>query len=234
MKNIFIVIFVLMLAGCASGSTEYYQAVERTAQANAQAHAAKMNALAVMAQSSDPSAQGAAVMAMALSAAPSAQPQYIESSALKWASILVPSIASVGGLAIQADVAKNASNNSRQIQLATQATNQAIQVSNQQMVTGLVTSNTLAAQGTTDALVTLGVAGINAVNVAGTQTVSIAETGFSTVENIILDNNQLITNLNGSYNDTIETFIFNPLQPLVVEPFIVEPVIVQPVIVQGM
>jgi hypothetical protein len=232
MKNIFIgLLTVIFLAGCASGSTEYYQAVERTAQANAQAHAAKMNALAVMAQSADPSAQGAAVMAMALSAAPTVQPQYIESNALKWASILVPSISNLGGLAIQANVARNASDNAKEIQLASQATTQSIQLGNQQMVTGLVAGNALAAQGTTDALVTLGVAGINAVNIAGTQTVDVAKTGFTTVENLVLDNNDLVNALNGTYNDTIETFILNPMEPLVVEPFVVEPVIVDPTVV---
>jgi PBP1b-binding outer membrane lipoprotein LpoB len=228
MKSIFITLFaVLFLTGCASNTAkDYYSAVEKTARANADAHNAKMNALAIMAQNADPSAQGAAVMAIALSQTPTVVPQYVESNALKWASIIVPSVSNLGGLAIQANVAKNASDNSKEIQLATQSTNQAIQLGNQQMVSGLINGNSLAAQGTTDALVTLGVAGINAVNLAGEQTVSVAETGFSTVQNIVLDNNQLITDLNGSYNDTIETFVFNPLQPLVVEPFIVEPVIV--------
>lgn len=223
---------LVLLAGCASGASEYYQAVEKSAQANAQAHAAKMNALAIMAQSSDPSAQGAAVMAMALSAPPSVQPQYIESSALKWASILVPSISNLGGLAIQADVAKSSSRNARDIQLATQSSNQAIHTGNQQVVTSLVGGNSLSSQNTVDALVTLGVAGIDAVNLAGTQTVDVAKTGFTTVENLALDNNDLIHMMNGTYNDTIETFILNPLEPIVVEPFIVEPFIVEPVIVQ--
>jgi len=226
-KLLFLFLTTFVLVGCSSNAAkDYYSAVEKTARANADAHNAKMNALAIMAQNADPSAQGAAVMAIALSQTPTVVPQYVESNALKWASIIVPSVSNLGGLAIQANVAKNASDNSKEIQLATQSTNQAIQLGNQQMVSGLINGNSLAAQGTTDALVTLGVAGINAVNLAGEQTVSVAETGFSTVQNIVLDNNQLITDLNGSYNDTIETFVFNPLQPLVVEPFIVEPVIV--------
>lgn len=217
MKIFASILVVLALTGCSSGASQYYQAVENTAKANADAHAAKMNALAIMAQSGDPSAQGAAVMAIALSPTPVMSPQYVESAGLSWARTLATPAAAVAGLWLQTDLAKTQSNNNLAAQLGQISSQESIQMNAATMqsntILGITQSSGSGISQSLDVLGNIAVTGFDALNTAGSQTVGIANTGFGAVD-------QLST----GYNETINTFIVNPLQTP--EPLIVQPVIV--------
>jgi hypothetical protein len=215
-------IFVsLTLMGCANGAKQYYEAVEKTSRANADIHVAKMNALALMAQSGDPSAQGAAVMALALSQPQVVQPQYVESSALSWARTLATPAAAVAGLYMQTDLAKTQARYNRDIQFGQQGVQMNQDNVNSSTILGLTTAMGTSGGAALDAVTTLGIAGFNALNTAGDQTVSVAGQSLNTIQTITTNNNLLVRDLNAGYNDTINTFVLNPIQPLVVEPVIV-------------
>ena len=186
---------VVLSVGCASTGNDYYAAVEKAAQANALASEAKYRALAQVASSGDGQAASAAVMAIALSKDNSVVPQYVESNALKWAQVLSPTIGTLGLGMIQANVARNASDNAAKVQMASMSANAEIQLGQQQMVTDLGGQWSDAAAAGGAAVVELGLAGFNALNTAGDQTVtlgvaglntadSIATTGFTTVGNV--------------------------------------------------
>ena len=183
MKTFFVALVAISLTGCASAGADYYQAMERAANANAAASTARYEALAKVAQSNDPGAATAAVMAIALSKDTAVLPQYVESSALKWASVLVPGATTLGGLYLQTDLAKQQSDNSRDIQLASFDANTAVQLGQQGMVTDLggqwSETATAAATAGGEAAITLGLAGFNALNTAGDQTVSVSTTGMN-------------------------------------------------------
>ena len=135
MKTLVTVLAVAFLTGCAASAGEmYYSAMAEAARANAQAQAARYDALAKLAQSGDPGAATAATMAIALSREETVVPQYVESQALKWASVLANPLATVGGLAINASVAKNQSNNNRDVEMANITADQTVQLGNQAMV----------------------------------------------------------------------------------------------------
>lgn len=230
-----LIAFVAIFAtGCANqAAQDYYLAMSAAANANAAQAEHRYKALATVAANAtangDQSAAVAATMAIAMTRDTVITPQYVESSALKWASIIVPSVANLGGLAIQANVAKNASDNAKDIQLATQTTNQAIHAGNQAMVGTIIQGNNASALNTTDALVTLGTAGLDAVNLAGQQTVELGTSGLNTIEtlsegsntltnNLIDGSNALTNNLSeinaGTTNNligVIETQILNPV-----------------------
>lgn len=188
MKTFLVALFAISLTGCASAGADYYQAMERAANANAAASTARYEALAKVAQSNDPGAATAAVMAIALSKEAPVLPQYVESTALKWASVLVPGATTLGGIYLQTDLAKQQSDNSRDIQLASFDANTAVQLGQQGMVTNLGSqwseTATASAVAGGEAAITLGLAGFNALNTAGGQTVSVATTGFETADSI--------------------------------------------------
>jgi len=183
--------FIVMATnvGCASASgSEYYEAIRKTAEAQALASEAKYRALAQVAASGDGQAASAAVMAIALSQDKTVTPQYVESSALKWAQVLTPTVGTLGLGLIQAGVSKNASNNAAKVQMASMASNEAIQLGQQEMVGGLVGdlstgwSTTAAAGGAATA--EIAIAGFNALNTAGGQTVDVAVAGLNTADSI--------------------------------------------------
>ena len=186
---------VVLSVGCASTGNDYYAAVEKAAQANALASEAKYRALAQVASSGDGQAASAAVMAIALSKDNSVVPQYVESNALKWAQVLSPTIGTLGLGMIQANVARNASDNAAKVQMASMSANAEIQLGQQQMVTDLGGQWSDAASVGGAAVVDVALAGFGALNTAGDQTVtlgvaglntadSIATTGFTTVGNV--------------------------------------------------
>lgn len=186
---------VVLSVGCASTGNDYYAAVEKAAQANALASEAKYRALAQVASSGDGQAASAAVMAIALSKDNSVVPQYVESNALKWAQVLSPTIGTLGLGMIQANVARNASDNAAKVQMASMSANAEIQLGQQQMVTDLGGQWSDAAAAGGAAVVDVAIAGFGALNTAGDQTVtlgvaglntadSIATTGFTTVGNV--------------------------------------------------
>jgi len=184
MKNLLVALIAISLVGCASAGADYYQAMERAANANAASSAAKYEALAKMANSNDPGAATAAVMAIALSQEPTIVPQYVESNALKWAQVLTPTVATVGLGLIQAGVSKNASDNAMQVQMASFSSNEAIQLGQQGMVTNLGGQWSDAASAGGAAVVELGLAGFSALNTAGDQTVTMGVAGLGTADSI--------------------------------------------------
>ena len=177
---------VFSTTACAGNQAarDYYQAVQVAAQERAKADAYRFNALAEMAKSGEPGAATAATMAIALSQNATITPQYVEGSALKWAQVLATPVATLGGLWIQSDVAKNASNNAREIQLASFQSNEAIQLGQQNMVTGLGSQWAGAAAAGGAATVDVALAGFTALNASGAQTVEVAVSGFNTADSI--------------------------------------------------
>ena len=128
-------IAIVLATGCAGNQAarDYYMAVQTSAQAKAQADTARYAALAKMAQGGG-EASVAATMAIALTQPSTITPQYVEDSTLKGAQVLTTGITTLGLGLVQAGVAKNASNNAAQVQMASMASNEAIQLGQQNMV----------------------------------------------------------------------------------------------------
>ena len=185
-KALTAVTFIGLLTACGANQArdDYYQSVAATAQAQAAQTEARYRALATVANSGDPGAATAATMAIALTSTQTVSPAYIESEALSWGKVLAMPVATLGGLFIQADVAKTASNNSKDVQLASYASNEAIQLGQQNMVTGLGAQWSAGANASATAMAELGVAGFTALNTAGDQTVETAIAGMTGMENV--------------------------------------------------
>ena len=118
MKFITTILAVLLITGCASSSTQYYEAVQKTAEANAQAAQAKFDALSAIASAGDGQAASAAVMALALTQTPSVTPIPQQSQAIQWASILASPVTSLGMMWMQSDSAKTMARYSSRVDLA--------------------------------------------------------------------------------------------------------------------
>ena len=178
-------IAVLFATGCAGNQAarDYYMAVQSSAQAKAQADTARYAALAKMAGNGG-EASVAATMAIALTQPSTITPQYIESDTLKWAQVLTPGVTTLGLGLVQAGVAKNASNNAAQVQMASFASQEAIQLGQQNMVSTLGSQWATGANASSQALVDLGIAGFGALNTAGDQTVALGTAGLTTAGTI--------------------------------------------------
>lgn len=207
---------LLTACGANQARDDYYQSVAATAQAQAAQTEARYRALATVANSGDPGAATAATMAIALTSTQTVQPAYIESEALSWGKVLAMPVATLGGLFIQADVAKTASNNSKDVQLASYASNEAIQLGQQSMVTGLGAQWAEGAGASATAMAELGVAGFTALNTAGDQTVTtavagmvgmenVATTGFATVDSVATTGFTTVENVAGQGFDASTT-----------------------------
>lgn len=186
-RTLGLTLFAFIFAtGCAGNQAarDYYLAIQAAAQENAKSSTARYNALAQLAQSGDPGAATAATMAIALSQDQVIQPQYIESSALKWAGVLAAPVTTLGLGVVQAGVSKNASNNAAQVQMASFASNEAIQLGQQNMVSTLGSQWATGANSSSQALVDLGIAGFGALNTAGDQTVALGTAGLTTAGTI--------------------------------------------------
>jgi len=114
---------VALLAGCTSMDKQYaahLAAAQSIAQANSLAAQEKIKQIGEIAKASaDPSAKTAAVMAMAFIQTPQAHvPAPPESQALKWASVLLPTLTNIAtaGFSYRAGVVN--SNNSRDVTVA--------------------------------------------------------------------------------------------------------------------
>ena len=95
--------------GCASLLVVIIMNVQKAAEASALVSEARYRALPSSSEwrwSGHPQR----VMAIALSNDDTIVPQYVESSALKWAQVLTPTIGTLGLGIVQANVAKNAAN----------------------------------------------------------------------------------------------------------------------------
>lgn len=224
-----------ILVGCASSQSQYYEAIQKTAEANAEASRARYAALATVAQGGDPGAATAAVMAIALTQNAQIQPQYIESTALSWAKVLANPIASVGMASIQAGVAKNASNNAALVQMSSYETNKDVQLGQQGMITGLGAQWSAASGVSSEAVAGLATAGFTALNTASTagftalnntaelgftagttlgtsglDTVSgVATTGFTTASGLGTAGLAGLNSMSVDYNSTVSGLVTN-------------------------
>ena len=183
LKVVTLLVAVLRV-GCATGGTEYYDAMRRAAEAQAAVSEARYDALSKLALSGDSGAASAAVMAIALTRDDTIVPQFIESDALKWAQVMVPSMTTLGGLWFQSDLAKTQSNNSKDIQLASFESQQAIQLGTQATYVGLAEQWATSGQANSEYLLDMGLAGFDALNIAGEQTQDVAIAGFESIENV--------------------------------------------------
>lgn len=118
MKFITAILAVLLITGCASSSTQYYEAVQKAAEANSRAAQAKFDALSAIAAAGDGQAASAAVMALALTQTPTANPIPQQSEAIQWASILASPVTSLGMMWMQADSAKTMARMNARVDLA--------------------------------------------------------------------------------------------------------------------
>ena len=182
--KVVISLVTVLMVGCTTTSTEYYEAMRQAAEAQAYVQEQKFKALSQLAQSSDSGAASAAVMAIALTQEQPIVPQFIESDALKWAQVMVPSMTTLGGLWFQTDLAKTQSNNSKDIQLASFESQQAIQLGTQATYVGLAEQWAGAGQANSQYLLDMGLAGFDALNIAGGQTQDVAIAGFESLEEV--------------------------------------------------
>lgn len=212
MKFITTILAVLLITGCASSSTQYYEAVQKAAEANSRAAQAKFDALSAIAAAGDGQAASAAVMALALTQTPTANPIPQQSEAIQWASILASPVTSLGMMWMQADSAKTMARYNAQVDLASvradAQTQQALYGSFSDISSAGFTAvgnvdytpfiDGMVDLGTTgmDNLTTLGTAGFTAntdIAVAGiTQVGLTAEDGLNVAANI---SNNAMTNL---------------------------------------
>jgi hypothetical protein len=200
--TLFALVFV---TGCAGNQAarDYYMAVQSSANAKAQADTARYAALAKMAGNGG-EASVAATMAIALTQPTTIQPQYIEGDALKWASVLAAPVTTLGLGIVQAGVSKNASDNAANVQMASFASQEAIQLGQQSMVTGLGSQWATAGMASAD----LAIAGFDALNTAGQQTVDLGVAGLTTADSIAgagFDANTTIAGLGFATADSIAT-----------------------------
>jgi hypothetical protein len=188
--KLFTVALLVMLTGCASSTSQYYEAVQKAAQANAEASKAKFDALSKIASAGDGQAASAAVMALALTQTPTITPQPQQSQALQWASILATPVTSLGMMWMQSDSAKTMAKYNARVDMARVG---AESNDNQALYQAFI------AAGATD--YTPFVDGM----------VSISNTGMNSVVTLEQSDNDLVEALMQQYNATINNFIDNPL-----------------------
>jgi len=187
--RLFLVALFVTLVGCSSTTSQYYEAVEKAAQANAAASQAKFEALSKIASAGDGQAASAAVMALALTQTPSVTPIPQQSQAIQWASILAAPVSSLGMMWMQADSAKTMAKYNADVDLARitadATTQQALYGSFVGMneTTGAVASN-VDYTPFINGMVTLGTSGMDGLvdvsNAGLNSAVTISNTGFET------------------------------------------------------
>ena len=172
MKFILGLLCAIAVTGCSSSTSQYYEAVQAAAQANAAASQAKFDALSKIAAAGDGQAASAAVMALALTQTPSVTPVPQQSQALQWASILATPVTSLGMMWMQSDSAKTMAKYNADVSLArvaaTAESNQALygafvdanQITGDVAVAGMNAAGNVDYSGFIDGLVTLGTTGM--------------------------------------------------------------------------
>tara|TARA_Y100000817_G_C16763858_1_gene502922 strand:- start:13 stop:693 length:681 start_codon:yes stop_codon:yes gene_type:complete len=145
-------LIALSLGACASTSTEYYNAVERAALAQAKVQEARYNALSKIAGQGDGAAT-AAVMALAMTNQTPIVPKAQQSAALQWASVLSGPVSSLGAMWLSNDATKSMARFNRDTQIANIRADQ----TNTTQLYGLLGSNS-------DNLTSVGLGGFNALN----------------------------------------------------------------------
>ena len=145
-------LIALSLGACASTSTEYYNAVERAALAQAKVQEARYNALSKIAGQGDGAAT-AAVMALAMTNQTPIVPKAQQSAALQWASVLSGPVSSLGAMWLSNDATKSMARFNRDTQIANIRADQ----TNTTQLYGLLGSNS-------DNLTSVGLGGFSALN----------------------------------------------------------------------
>ena len=145
-------LIALSLGACASTSTEYYNAVERAALAQAKVQEARYNALSKIAGQGDGAAT-AAVMALAMTNQTPIVPKAQKSTALQWAQVLSGPVSSLGAMWLSNDATKSMARFNRDTQIANIRADQ----TNTTQLYGLLGSNS-------DNLTSVGLGGFNALN----------------------------------------------------------------------
>ena len=202
---------MLLISGCASSSSQYYEAIQKAAEANSAATQAKFEALSQIASSGDGQAASAAVMALALTQTPAIQPIPQQSEALQWASVLASPVTSLGMMWMQSDTTKQMAKYNSEVDLAritadstTQQTLYGSFVSASQ-ITGDVATAGMTAMGNVDyspfvdGMVSLGTAGIDGAVDLGTagfnSNVAISTVGLNTAGELGVTGMDNLTNL---------------------------------------
>lgn len=201
MKAIIALLLAASITGCASSSSQYYEAVQRAAEANSAAAQSKFEALSRIAASGDGQAASAAVMALALTQTATVQPIPQQSEAIQWASVLASPVTSLGMMWMQADSAKTMARYSSKVDLARVAAeskdNQALygafvdtasagysalgNVDYTPFIDGMVTLGTAGIDGAVD----LGTAGFNSNVTLGTAGISgVVDMGVAGIEGV--------------------------------------------------
>jgi hypothetical protein len=166
MKKVGLFLAVLATTGCASSTTQYYEAVAQAAQANAAASQAKFDALSKIAAAGDGQAASAAVMALALTQTATIAPVPQQSQAIQWASILATPVTSLGMMWMQADSAKTMAQYGAEVDLARISADATTQQALYGSFVGMNESTASVASNIdytpfVDGMVTLGTAGIS-------------------------------------------------------------------------
>ena len=177
-------LIALSLGACASTSTEYYDAVERAALAQAKVQEARYNALSKIAGQGDGAAT-AAVMALAMTNQTPIVPKAQQSAALQWASVLSGPVSSLGAMWLSNDATKSMARFNRDTQIASIKADQ----TNTTQLYGLLGSNS-------DNLTSVGLGGFNALNTSMeyiSPDMPDYSTNFSDIDDYLL---KIIDNLN--------------------------------------
>jgi len=186
---------VASVAGCSGQARQdYYEAVAVSSVAHANIQTARYVALSNIAAGSEDgqASKVAAVMAIAMLKQTTIQPAYIESEALSWGKVLAAPIAGITALAIQADVSNN---NVKQQNKTARAQISASTVEQGNLLNALSADDGSAA--TTD----LAIGGI----------IDISNNAMGTVEDVVLDSNDLIYDLSNS---------LQPIVPVEITPIV--------------
>jgi len=171
------------MVGCASTqTTEYYNAVQNAAIAQAKIMEARYEALGKIAGNGG-EASTAAVMALAMTNQAPIVPQAQKSEALQWAQILAGPVASLGSMWLSNDATKTMARYSRDTQLANISADQA----NTEQLYGMLSTNstnmTNLGLGGLGAVANVSNNAFDAMNTAGAQTVQLGLAGLTTNAN---------------------------------------------------
>ena len=171
------------MVGCASTqTTEYYNAVQNAAIAQAKIMEARYEALGKIAGNGG-EASTAAVMALAMTNQAPIVPQAQKSEALQWAQILAGPVASLGSMWLSNAATKTMARYSRDTQLANISADQA----NTEQLYGMLSTNstnmTNLGLGGLGAVANVSNNAFDAMNTAGAQTVQLGLAGLTTNAN---------------------------------------------------
>ena len=187
------------MVGCASTqTTEYYNAVQNAAIAQANIMTARYEALGKIAGNGG-EASTAAVMALAMTSQTPIVPQPQKSEALQWAQILAGPIAGLGSMWLSNDATKTMARYNKDTQISRINADQ----QNTTELYGLMGNNS-------DNMMDLGLGGFNALNTSmeymdnSDITFPDYSTNFGNIDNYLL---QIINNLNTSSTDDNQIWI---------------------------